>query len=894
MADRYWVGGSGSNKNWNDANGWSATSGGASGASVPTSADNVFIHEPTNGGSIRFNSTVGQAYCRDLDYNRLAFSGTTRIPTGIFIYGGLSDVTVNCEITDPVFKATTTGHHIDADPLLGTITFDGVGGGWIFDGDLHDFSNPTGPIVLKAGHIDLGGFDIKCMTFTTSGSDTKRLTVGAGALLIDPVGGTAALTLGGSNLTIDSYAGTISLGGDGSEITSFGHDLDQITSDSSLTINDASTIESLVATNSVDVLETCDFGSFTCSSNVTLRASNTFDSFTVTGSSGVKLYDDQTISGALTLTGTSAASRITFYSADIVPVTVSAGSVSLSNTDFDSITAAGAIPWSGTSLGNWDRNTNITFVTSTRYWVGNGGLWTSTTKWSTSSGGASGASVPLAQDIVIFDANSITSAGQTITAETAVLGYDVSFAGVLNNPTITQNAGSQLLPRVFHSVTLASGMVKHSRFRGLYFCGDRDMTLTTNGMSADLEIGVQLLRKLDPAFDDVISNDLWTGKLTFLDDVLMTENSYLSVSYGSFDANDFDATFGGIGFDGTSNDTWDMGAGLWTLYFDLQLQQNIEGMPVFIGSNATYVLNVSNDFGEFDFWSNIEASFGPTTVTVGAGVGGELFFIDNGSSQPPMPDLTFASFTIEGDDLFVYWSAGTTYNLGEFVANGSAGHLLTFDSVITEDEAPAFFEQTFLNATSNTLSYIDVANNYAQGTIPFMNCPGGVDSGNNVNWVFNGCLPKYPPSLITCVQRVQQYFPFPSFVFGGLGGDDSNDYKLFKRSTSHEFALWRSPVYRINQDFDVMSIVFPLQVDITDGTRIVPKLYFDDGVRTSTGTEINLTNYSNDNKLIQLNAKDFGNNVRGEANFFLELQFLGEDLAVVGLPMTIDLDVLET
>ena len=43
---------------------------------------------------------------------------------------------------------------------------------------------------------------------------------------------------------------------------------------------------------------------------------------------------------------------------------------------------------------------------ATRYWVGGAGNWSSTTKWSASSGGASGASVPISTDDVVFDANS--------------------------------------------------------------------------------------------------------------------------------------------------------------------------------------------------------------------------------------------------------------------------------------------------------------------------------------------------------------------------------------------------------------------------------------------------------------------------------------------------------
>lgn len=152
-----------------------------------------------------------------------------------------------------------------------------------------------------------------------------------------------------------------------------------------------------------------------------------------------------------------------------------------------------------------------------------------------------------------------------------------------------------------------------------------------------------------------------------------------------------------------------------------------------------------------------------------------------------------------------------------------------------------------------------------------------------------GELPVNSPSIMTAVTRVQQNHAFPQFVMGGLGLVDN--YALFKKSGVYGFALWRSPVYRLNQEFDVISITFPLHLDLTAGVSVLPKLYFDDGARSVVGTAINTSNYSNDNKLVTLTSKSFGNAVHGEANFFLELQFLGDDLAVVGLPITIDLDV---
>lgn len=62
MADRYWVGGTGT---WNDTSTtvWSTTSGGSSGASVPTSADNVFFDQT---GPYTVTTGVSDRPCKDI------------------------------------------------------------------------------------------------------------------------------------------------------------------------------------------------------------------------------------------------------------------------------------------------------------------------------------------------------------------------------------------------------------------------------------------------------------------------------------------------------------------------------------------------------------------------------------------------------------------------------------------------------------------------------------------------------------------------------------------------------------------------------------------------------------------------------------------------------------
>jgi len=91
-----------------------------------------------------------------------------------------------------------------------------------------------------------------------------------------------------------------------------------------------------------------------------------------------------------------------------------------------------------------------------RYWIGGTGTWdiSSTSNWSTSSGGASGASVPTSSDKVFFDANSFSGGGQIVTISATVNCLSMSWTGATNTPTL---AGSSTL-NIYGNLTLIAGM----------------------------------------------------------------------------------------------------------------------------------------------------------------------------------------------------------------------------------------------------------------------------------------------------------------------------------------------------------------------------------------------------------------------------------------------------
>lgn len=99
MANRYWVGGSG---NTNDTAHWSETSGGATGASVPTTGDNVFYDGNSDSAGANFTSTANATHTiQDLDITGIDVNPTFAVSGGTFKVQGNANL-VN--VKSPTFS----------------------------------------------------------------------------------------------------------------------------------------------------------------------------------------------------------------------------------------------------------------------------------------------------------------------------------------------------------------------------------------------------------------------------------------------------------------------------------------------------------------------------------------------------------------------------------------------------------------------------------------------------------------------------------------------------------------------------------------------------------------------------------------------------------------------
>lgn len=225
---------------------------------------------------------------------------------------------------------------------------------------------------------------------------------------------------------------------------------------------------------------------------------------------------------------------------------------------------AGATGGSG-DLGN---NDGLAYTTAaTRYWVGNGGNWSDTAHWSTSSGGSGGASVPLAQDTVVFDTSSITTAGQTITIDAANMGRDVSFAA--------GDVGMSLAFTGQHyitgSLTLGGGVGMVATPGSIvWLSGDGTHTITSNGRS--LPAGLSLAINA-------------TGTYTLQDDLTLSSTGILWLYQGTLSANNHNVTTGAFRTRGKEpTKVLTMGSGNWTITGN----DTIDGQAVFeIDRSAT-------------------------------------------------------------------------------------------------------------------------------------------------------------------------------------------------------------------------------------------------------------------------------------------------------------------
>lgn len=609
------------------------------------------------------------------------FSGTLAIGTRL-IYGNLT-VTAGMSWTAGTSITTfggTSGTQVittNGNTMATPFVVDGVGGTVQLADNWNISTTSTCTITLTNGTFNTNTKSITCAGILSSNSNTRVLTITSSTITIGSTGNNATVwnIATSTGMTLNSTSSVINITGNALSFSGGG------LSYGSVTLN-------AQAGGNTQVVGANTFV------NLTLTNVNLNDTLTVQGNT--------TVSTLFTVTGNSSVNRLWLKSTtNGTPVTITAAAVALTNVDFSDIVGAGAATWSGTSLGNAQGNSNITFTAPvTLYWIANGGSARLTSHWSLSSGGAATTTTPLPHDTCIFDANSITLAGQTITWDITRLGT-VNMDAVLNTPTLNMSVASSY--RYYGSLALGVG-VTYTGARSVIFHGRSAYTIKSNGVTYPLDVQIDA-----------------PGGTYSLADAISIPNT-LTVTNGGFDAVTYNVTATLFSSSNTNTRSVNMGPGIWTLT-NTGLVWNTNtgtGLTLNAGTSTVIVSDTSSSTKSMTQGSQILYA-----VTVIGGGGGTMTFgsnfrVTNFNCNPT--SATTLKFANAGNAITV---------TGDWNVNGIAGTLL----VITSTSAGNQF--TFTKASGLVTSrYVSIKDSVATGGASFQ-AVNSTDAGNNTGWVFS-------------------------------------------------------------------------------------------------------------------------------------------------------------
>ena len=203
MANRYWVGGTGT---WSTSSTthWSASTGGASGASVPTTADSVFFDQA---GTYTVTCT-GASTCLNITVS----AGTVTFAAGFNFNIAVSMSLVAGTIWNAsgtvTFSSTTTGRTITTNGVTfgnGNWVLNGVGGDWTLGSALNLTTGAS--LTLTQGTFSTGGYALTCFQVISDGSSTRTLN-----LTTSTITTTTLISLNATGLTFNAGTSTINGG----------------------------------------------------------------------------------------------------------------------------------------------------------------------------------------------------------------------------------------------------------------------------------------------------------------------------------------------------------------------------------------------------------------------------------------------------------------------------------------------------------------------------------------------------------------------------------------------------------------------------------------------------------------------------------------------------------
>lgn len=464
------------------------------------------------------------------------------------------------------------------------------------------------------------------------------------------------------------------------------------------------------------------------SGGVTFNGNNwVINNLTLNSGTGLRNFQfggNGTISGVLTVTGLNVGLNrnklLSTVRGSTRTITMGASSsYVLTNVDFEDMAFTGTgTPISGTSIGDCLGNSGITFTPAvTRYWVGNGGLFSETSHWATSSGGSSGASVPLPQDSWYCDANSFTTTGQTLTLDRYNFGLNADFTGLAYPITLKNNNQSSNGCGCYGNLTLSANSVPSVTGHGgtvpdWKFYSRTNWTLKSAGNT--FPVNASGVTFLGP------------GGVCQLQDAFVT-TGYLNANTGGINTNDYNVSCTSFTSTSANTRTVNLGASTVTLsgtgtIFDVG---TTTGLTLTASSARFNITDTSSSTKTFQTGGAGGATSIGTVVVTPGGTGSVIFTQSSNTS--------FVGITCTGGSKTLNFTATKTYTITNWNVSGLPGSPV---SIISSSGGSA----ATISVASGIVSseWLSLKDSTATGGATFYAGANSTNVSGNTGWIFTG------------------------------------------------------------------------------------------------------------------------------------------------------------
>lgn len=347
-----------------------------------------------------------------------------------------------------------------------------------------------------------------------------------------------------------------------------------------------------------------------------------------------------------------------------------------------------------------------------RFWIGNGGNVDDTAHWSATTGGSGGASVPTSVDNVFFDANSFSSASQTVTMiATDFDCLDMDWTGVSNNPTI--NGGVNNI-NIYGNLTLVSGMTVTNGYWYISATSGTISIITANKNFGSLSFGINGGTATFNITGDinVPINGSTGGGLILYEGTLNVGANDVSISY--------------FASSNTNVRTLNMGSGTWVL-LDTGTVWTTATTTNLTLNTETSTLNISSTSA-----TTKTITTGAITLNTFQVTGRDIIWTGNTTVANLKLDN---AGRIEGLQL----GTGTKTITGDFTNNGSVGLLTILASSV------GGVARTISKASGTvSIDFASIQDSTVTGGASFYAGSNSTDVSGNTGWIFTS-----PPTTST-------------------------------------------------------------------------------------------------------------------------------------------------